>query len=164
MRPWVITLVLCASYVACGYSTSIEGLYKVSTAIQADSNSTPFYMELAVSQYGPEVGGLVHTFSDKDYLTSLGTKKECRCMPLENAVVQDDIFMFSFELPGPCINLKYNTVVFLGYGFTANTKIMKGHIKWRDKNSADWHQLKDLFTLRQDKILKELTIEDKQCH
>ncbi len=162
MRLWIVAITACVAFSACGYSTSIEGLYQASPAIRLDPGATAFYMELVTSQYGPEVGGLVHLFSDKDFLTPLGTYKACYCMPLENAVVKDGVFMFTFELPGACIGTKKD-IVFLGYGFKADTKRMTGSMKWRNKDDASWHRLDTGVTLIQEKGLKELTIEDKQC-
>jgi hypothetical protein len=163
VKPGAITVLGLMWIISCGYSTSIEGLYRTSPSVDPGSGSQAFYLELVASQYGPEVGGLAHLYSDNRFKVPFGdSRKGCSCVPVENATVEDGIFSFIFILPGGCLE-QDSDMVFLGSGFEADSEVMQGHIKWRDKKGSDWHILPGLFTLKREKILKELTIEDKKC-
>ena len=156
MRFLVPVMVL---ILGCGYDVSVNGLYQADKPI--DFGDTQVYISMTLAQYGPDVGGLVHLYSDPNFLEAL--EKGCNCLPISNGEVSDGRFRFSFDLPANCIP-KNSTgkISFIGLDLTLHVGHMDGRILIKGGKPACPGNKCDLIFTRVKK-LQDLTLEDKQC-
>ena len=155
-RVWVVLLAL----TACGYGTSVNGKYQARNPITIGTQPVDIYIEIVAAQYGPEVGGLVRLYADKDYISPL-TGKECNCVPLKNGGVTNGRFSFSFDLPGTCVDDAAKTdLSFIGKDFVVAPTTLTGVITTKGTSCS---QSDCKIVLEKVKKIKELTLEDKQC-
>lgn len=164
MKTWAV-VIGSLLFVACGYSTRIGGLYQADRPITMDSSANPVFLELVASQYGPEVGGLVHLYSDR-FMTFL-SDPDCKCAYIENATVRDGKFTFLFHLPGKCLQTGLKgDISITGSGFNADSDPMQGKISISCSEQSQDCPVQDktfIINLTKTTEFKELKIEDKQC-
>ncbi len=144
----------------CSPDIEFNGMYTGTGPLNVDVRGKEIFVKLILSQYGPEVGGLIKLYKDQTF-TELFS--DCGCVPVDEGQVNDGKLTFLGSFPGPCSEIDGLSKI-KGIGFVKEKNFIKGRLVFTFCNNGEDCVDKAFdVQLMLSKKLDDLSMEDKKC-